>query len=171
MNGPDNPIVALPLQPDVNVGPTTACGGKGRKRPSHCLPVHLCATTRITPSEQWPNRSAKDSKCNRSAYTLLEVILALALTIVILGLIGMAMHIHLGVADKSRGQVEEAQLARTLLQHIADDIRNSVPFTPTSSSGTSSGGTSNGVGIRIVDILRHVRFVGIAVGIRVVNDG
>jgi hypothetical protein len=77
-----------------------------------------------------------------SAYTLLEVILALALTTVLLGLIGMAMHIHLGVADKSRGQVEEARLARTLLQHIADDLRNSVPFTPTSSSGTSSGGTS-----------------------------
>ncbi len=79
---------------------------------------------------------------NHSAYTLLEVILALALTTVLLGLIGMAMHIHLGVADKSRGQVEEAQLARTLLQHIAEDIRNSVPFTPTASSGSAAGETS-----------------------------
>jgi hypothetical protein len=81
----------------------------------------------------------------RSAYTLLEVILALALTTVILGLVGMAMHIHLSVADKSRGQVEEAQLARTLLQHIAEDLRNSIPFSPTASSSSAqpSGGTSS----------------------------
>ena len=73
-----------------------------------------------------------------AAYTLLEVILALALATVLLGLIGMAMHIHLGVAEKSRGQVEEAQLARGLLQRIADDLRNSVPFTPTSGTSTTS---------------------------------
>ncbi len=81
-----------------------------------------------------------------SAYTLLEVILALALTTVILGLIGMAMHIHLGVADKSRGQVEEAQLARTLLQHIAEDLRNSVPYSQANGTltmgGTSAGSTA-----------------------------
>jgi uncharacterized membrane protein YgcG len=81
------------------------------------------------------------------AYTLLEVILALALTTVILGLVGMAMHIHFSVADKSRGQVEEAQLARTLLQRIADDLRNTVPYgsgTTTTASGTAteSSGTS-----------------------------
>jgi hypothetical protein len=78
----------------------------------------------------------------RWAYTLLEVILALALTTVILGLIGMAMHIHLGVADKSRGQVEEAQLARTLLQRIAEDLRNSVPFAPSTATMSGAGGTS-----------------------------
>ncbi len=73
-----------------------------------------------------------------AAYTLLEVILALALATVLLGLIGMAMHIHLGVAEKSRGQVEEAQLARGLLQRIADNLRNSVPFTPTAGTSTTS---------------------------------
>jgi len=71
------------------------------------------------------------------------VILVLALTTVILGLIGMALHVHLGVADKSRGQVEEARLARTLLQRIAEDIRNSVPFTPTSAGGTATSSGSD----------------------------
>ena len=33
VNEPDNAIGSSPLQPDVNVGPSTACGGKGRKRP------------------------------------------------------------------------------------------------------------------------------------------
>ena len=87
--------------------------------------------------------SAKQESCHaRSAYTLLEVILALALTTVILGLIGMAVYVHLGVADKSRGQVEEARLARTLLQRIAEDLRNTVPYTSGTSSTSSSSGTS-----------------------------
>ena len=83
----------------------------------------------------------------RPAYTLLEVMLALALTAITIALIGMAMHIHMSIAEKGRDQVEEAQLARTLLQRIADDLRNAVPYQPPagSSSGTSassSGGTS-----------------------------
>jgi hypothetical protein len=82
-------------------------------------------------------------KQSKKAYTLLEVTLALALTAVILGLIGMAIHVHLGVADKSRVQVDEAQLARTLLQRIAEDLRNAVPFAPEQSS-TSGAPTSSG---------------------------
>ncbi|MEI8374888.1 MAG: hypothetical protein WCJ35_18855, partial [Planctomycetota bacterium] len=76
----------------------------------------------------------------RRAYTLLEVILALSLAVVILGLVGVGIHVHLAVAAKSRDQVEEAQLARVLLQRIADDLRNAIPFQPatSSSSGTSS---------------------------------
>jgi hypothetical protein len=88
-----------------------------------------------------------DIGLRRSAYTLLEVILVLALTTVILGLIGMAIHVHLGVADKSEGQVEEAQKARTLLQRIAEDLRNAVPYTSaTSSSGSASGAASGSSG-------------------------
>ena len=74
------------------------------------------------------------------AYTLLEILLALALTTVILGLVAMAIHVHLRVADVSRGRVEEAQLARSLLQRIAGDLRNAIPY----SSGTSSSGGVSG---------------------------
>ena len=81
----------------------------------------------------------------RSAYTLLEVILTLALTTVILGLIATAIHVHLGVVDKSRGQVEEAQLARVLLQRIADDLRNAIPYTPPSSSASAGSQSSSGM--------------------------
>lgn len=77
-----------------------------------------------------------------SGYTLLEVILALSLTAVILGLIAMAIHVNLGVANKSGGQVEEARLARGLLQRIAEDLRNTIPFTPKSSSSSGSSDTS-----------------------------
>ena len=33
MNGPDHSRKIRPPEPDVNVGPNTAFGGKGRKRP------------------------------------------------------------------------------------------------------------------------------------------
>ena len=74
--------------------------------------------------------------------------LALALTTVTIALIGMAMHIHMAVAEKSRDQVEEAQLARALLQRIADDLRNAVPYQPPagSSSGTSGSSASTSGG-------------------------
>ena len=62
------------------------------------------------------------------------MILALALAVVVLGLVGVGIHVHLAVAAKSRDQVEEAQLARVLLQRIADDLRNAVPFQPPASS-------------------------------------
>ena len=70
----------------------------------------------------------------RSGFTLLEVMLALGLAVVVLGLVGMGIHVQLAVAAKSRDQVEEAQLARVLLQRIADDLRNAVPFQPPPSS-------------------------------------
>ncbi len=101
-----------------------------------------------------PSRNAAEGvPYSRGGYTLLEVILALALTVVVLGLVGVGIHVHLAVAAKSREQVEEAQLARALLQRIADDLRNAVPFQPppsssdsgvTDSSGTSSLASSSG---------------------------
>ena len=49
VNGLDNPTTSSSLEPDVNVGPNTACGGKGRKRPSQSRSVNLCVTTRAAP--------------------------------------------------------------------------------------------------------------------------
>ncbi len=78
----------------------------------------------------------------RSAYTLLELVLAMSLVVIVLAMIGWAIQIHFRMIDKSRGQVEQAQLMRALLQRIAEDIRNAVPFTPSASSAT--GATSSG---------------------------
>jgi Tfp pilus assembly protein PilV len=94
-----------------------------------------------------PSPFATRSK-QRSAFTLLEVLLALALTTITVFLIGAAIQVNLAVVDKSRNQVEEAQLARALLQRIRDDLANAVPYQPPlgsssgSSSTSSSGGTS-----------------------------
>ena len=77
-------------------------------------------------------------------YTLIEVVLALGLAVIVLGLVGMGIHVQLAVAAKSRDQVEEAQLARGLLQRIADDLRNAVPFIPPPSSTSSSASSDSG---------------------------
>lgn len=70
----------------------------------------------------------------RSGFTLLEVLLALALTTVILGLLSMAIDVHLRVADTSRNAVEESQSARFLLRQMADDLHRTIPVTQAPSS-------------------------------------
>jgi type II secretory pathway pseudopilin PulG len=58
--------------------------------------------------------------------TLLEMLLALALTVVMLTLIGQALYFHLYTFQSRRDGVEQSQLARALLQHIANDLRAAV---------------------------------------------
>ena len=72
----------------------------------------------------------------RGGFTLLEVLLAVALTALVLGIVVMAIDFHLRVAVLGRTEVEQAQLARAVLQRIATDIRNTI--TANSSSGTAS---------------------------------
>jgi hypothetical protein len=59
----------------------------------------------------------------RSAFTLFEVILALALSATLLALIGTAINLYLVRMDNGRTRVEEAQLARSILSTIAADVR------------------------------------------------
>ena len=71
---------------------------------------------------------------SRPGFTLLEILLALALTVVVLGLLGIAVDVHIRVADASRNEVEETQSARRLLRQMADDLRNAIPVTRAPSS-------------------------------------
>lgn len=58
------------------------------------------------------------------------MILALGLTSLVLVAVAMAIDIHLRMVDVNRTGVEEAQLARTLLDRMADDLRNAVLYKP-----------------------------------------
>ncbi len=64
------------------------------------------------------------------AFTLLEVILALALSVLLIAAVGTAIHVHLRLLNSGRTRVEEAQLARALLGQIANDLRGAVPYNP-----------------------------------------
>jgi hypothetical protein len=81
----------------------------------------------------------------RAGVTLLELILALALSTIVMGLIAMAINLNFKMLDTKRTNVEETQLARSLLRHIADDIRAAVQYTPPDLSGleTVAGNSNN----------------------------
>jgi hypothetical protein len=64
----------------------------------------------------------------RTAYTLLELILALSLTMLVSGLIGMLLQLYYRSSDLSQADVRQAQVARNLLRMIADDIRSVVRY-------------------------------------------
>jgi hypothetical protein len=70
----------------------------------------------------------------RNAFTLFELILAIGLSVALVSLIGTAIDLYLTRVDKSRVQVEEAQLARTVLAMIADDLRAATIYKPQDTS-------------------------------------
>jgi prepilin-type N-terminal cleavage/methylation domain-containing protein len=70
----------------------------------------------------------------RAGFTLFEVILAIALAAVLLTLIGTAINLYLVQVDAGRARVEEAQLARSILSMIADDIRATTVYKPQDTS-------------------------------------
>src|SRR5215475_5807738 len=69
-------------------------------------------------------------KSSRAGFTLFELILAVALFAVLLTLIGMAVNLYLMRVDADRTRVEEAQLARSVLTMIADDIHAASIYKP-----------------------------------------
>ncbi len=60
---------------------------------------------------------------NRRALSLIEVILALGLTVVATGLIGGLIQIYQGQLEQAKDNVRQTRLARAVLTMIADDIR------------------------------------------------
>lgn len=95
------------------------------------------------------------AQATRQGFTLLEVLLALGLTLVVLMAVGMAVDFFIRGIETSRAAVEEAQLARALLNRIADDLRSAVRYDPinaeqllsgslSSASTASAGGSSSG---------------------------
>ena len=71
----------------------------------------------------------------RRGVTLLEMILALALTAIVLVLISQAVHLHLSVFDVGRSEIEQPQVARAVLRYIAADLRNAVRSTAADAAG------------------------------------
>lgn len=88
----------------------------------------------------------------RAGFTLLEVMLALALAAAVAALIGGLVQIFLINQDAGSDNVRQAQLARSILNMIAEDIRTTVRHQEFDTSGLqqllsgSGGGMSGGMG-------------------------
>ena len=67
---------------------------------------------------------------HEAGFTLLEVILAVALTAILMAIIAGAIDFHMRQLTVRRTQIEEAQLARAVLRRIADDLRAVVVYRP-----------------------------------------
>jgi type II secretory pathway pseudopilin PulG len=79
----------------------------------------------------------------RSAFTLLEVVLALGLAVMVMELVGSQIYTTLKLVDQGRRKTEKEQLARAILQKIAADIRATVRYEPFDSTGVSGASTSS----------------------------
>lgn len=75
---------------------------------------------------RFPRQSSVACRRRQRGVTLLELILALTLTVMILGAVTLAINLNLRTLDRRRNEVEEAQLARAVLRMIADDLRSAV---------------------------------------------
>jgi type II secretory pathway pseudopilin PulG len=62
----------------------------------------------------------------RSAFTLLEVVIALSLSIILITAVYGAIRLHYRVSQSGRDQMERAQLGRAILQQIEADVRSIV---------------------------------------------
>ena len=86
-------------------------------------------------------------RSNLVGFTLMEVVLAIGLAGVVLALLTTAIDLYLVRVDANRTRVESAQMARTLLTHMADDIRAARYWSPKTDSrpgNSSSGGSRSG---------------------------
>jgi type II secretory pathway pseudopilin PulG len=93
----------------------------------------------------------------RSGLTLLEIVLALSLTVVVTTLIGGLIQIYQGQLEIAKDNVRQTRVARAILSMMADDIRSVLRdyqnddaktleafLTASASSKAGSGGTSTG---------------------------
>ena len=71
---------------------------------------------------------------HNGGYTLLEVILALALSVLLIGGISVAINYHLIVLRQQQEEIERAQIARQSLFLITKDIRAAIQYKPIETS-------------------------------------
>ncbi len=83
--------------------------------------------------------------CPRRAYTLLEVLLATAIGVLLMGALYVAVDVQVRHTQEARDIVEQSTLARSLLARIGNDISCHLgPVNPNASSGAGSQAAGGG---------------------------
>ncbi|MFK7769191.1 MAG: type II secretion system protein GspJ [Mariniblastus sp.] len=84
------------------------------------------------------NRNRKSMmarKSSRVGFTLLELLLALGLSIVVVVAIGMAIQTFLIALTKQQAMIERKQIARSVISMISNDLRAGIQYKATDYSG------------------------------------
>jgi prepilin-type N-terminal cleavage/methylation domain-containing protein len=89
---------------------------------------------------------ARVSPQSRRGFTLLELLLASFLGAIVLTVVATTIDLHFRLYDSSRGNVEEAQLARVLLGRIGEDLRGAIQYDPIQVNKLMSGASSQSSG-------------------------
>ena len=71
----------------------------------------------------------------RSGYTLLELLLALGLSVVVVAAIGMAIQLYLIALTKQQAMIERKQIARSVIMMISNDLRAGIQYKAADYSG------------------------------------
>ena len=72
---------------------------------------------------------------NFRGFTLLEVLLSLALMVVVVAAIGSAINMHLWRLTKQQKAIETKQISRSIIAMIQNDIRAAIQFKPEDYTG------------------------------------
>jgi len=64
----------------------------------------------------------------RDGYTLLELLLALGLTVVVIGAIGAAIQLYIVALTKQQEKIERKQIARSVITMISNDLRAGIQY-------------------------------------------
>lgn len=75
---------------------------------------------------------------SRSGLSLLELVLALMLSVLVIGLVTLAIRFQMKTFEQRRDRVEQAVLARSILRHMSVDLQSAVAYRPMDLTGVST---------------------------------
>ncbi len=84
---------------------------------------------------EFRTRRNRKSTTDRSGYTLLELLLALGLSVAVVVAIGMAIQTYLIALTKQQAMIERKQIARSVMSMIRNDLRSGIQYKATDYSG------------------------------------
>lgn len=90
--------------------------------------------------------SRRQLRAGRHGFTLLEVLTALALSLLLIAAVYSGLNLYWKYSISGQDEVAQAQLARVLLRKIELDLRSVIYHASSADEGMSTGGTSSGSG-------------------------
>ncbi len=88
------------------------------------------------PGSNADNRNVSGVRRWRNAgFTLLEVLLALSLSVLVIAAIASAIHLNVSVLQRQQVNIEQAQVARNVLMIISGDLRAAFQYKPADVTG------------------------------------